>query len=60
MEQKTVQEQEHEQEQEQEYWKGPKAVNNFGPRDLAAYSAGTGPKKDSPGVDDLARDVQHM
>ena len=37
----------------------PRPAYSFGPRDLAACSAGTGPKKDRPEADDWTHDKQN-
>ena len=40
-------------------WRSPRPAYSSGPRDLAACSAGTGPKKDRPEADDRTHDKQN-
>ena len=40
-------------------WTGPRPAYSFGPRDPAACSAGTGPKKDRPEADDRTHGKQN-
>ena len=40
-------------------WRSPRPAYCFGPRDLAACRAGTGPKKDRPEADDRTHDKQN-